>query len=256
MVKVYEFPPVGISESEWTTVNPLHQSRSAFNSSRYSSAYERQRRIARMTASSLGTLDGAGAGYMEVLKRLLKTSDDSSQNLVRLYSLPINFARMYDGRSWGGSYLSWTTGGNPLGWTVGGNPLTWFTSTPVGLNTITVDGEFFGVQLTGLPPSVQNLFMPGDFITFYADENDTVGQRLMVVRPSSSASNGTAWVRFMASPPSDPYRIVLWDADVGVFEPVVVPRASQRPNSDWSYAWEFQEVFEDETDGFEYVNPW
>lgn len=259
MVDVIEFPPVGITESEWTYTNPVSQSNSMFNSSRYASAFERERRICRLTVSSLGTLDGAGAGYMEVLKRLLKGSEaGASENLVRIYSLPINHARIYDERGQlGASPLEFTTAGNPLQFTVGGNPLLFTTGgSPVTYLDRTVNAPFWDLRFGGLPPSVPNLFLPGDFFTFVPNLGGEV--RLMGVRPSSTNPAGQAWVRFMDEPPeiNDVQRIYARTPDVAVFETTRVPRSAQRPNSDWPYSWEFREVFEDETDGFNFINPW
>lgn len=130
MINVYAWPPVAVTESEWTIEAPVQKSVSILTGKEYVSAYARRRRLATLTVSALA-LDRAGAGYVEILKRFL----DGGVHAVRLYSQPINW---------------------------------WLDAEERGLlqftGNIVAAGDGVRVDATGLPPA-QLVARAGDFVT-------------------------------------------------------------------------------------------
>lgn len=111
MPNVYAWPPVGVVGHEWTEHAPVNRSRSILTGRRYVSAAQRKRRLAALNVSALAR-GRSGAGYMEVLKRLLA----GGENLVRLNSYPVNW--WLDTQRLARLRLS-----DPVGWTAPGMPM-------------------------------------------------------------------------------------------------------------------------------------
>jgi len=254
MTNVYAWPPVGAVGTEWTTVQPISVSRSMITGARYVSQFQRERRMARIDVSSLGKgptgIGRMGAGYMEVLKRLLA----GGVHLVRLYSYPINWYldAAAERATRQGYPVDWDTGTDPaLLW---GGPLYWFNGSILNGMAATVDGWNI-VSVTGLPASTL-VARPGEFLTVFESLSDEVGTTVQIVAPAYSNASGMADIRVMSAIPYNG-RVNIGGSDTAVFEAITMPRAVQGIASDWTYSWEFKEVFSDEVPGgFTEINPW
>lgn len=250
MTDVYAWPPVGVIGSEWTTSQPVSLSRSMLTGKRYVSQLDRERRLARLDVSSLAKPGAMGAGYMEVLKRLLA----GGVGLVRLYSYPINWHldALAEAGSRSAYPVGWETDTDPsLVWV---GPKRWFDGTLLE-GTPGTSGAWDIVTVTGLPPS-QLVARPGEFLTRFASLTDTVGETVMIQAPAYSDATGEAVIRVMAAI-SASGRANIGGSDTGVFEALGMPRAMQPIGADWTYSWEFREVFSDEVaGGFTEVDPW
>jgi hypothetical protein len=89
---------------------------------------------------------------------------------------------------------------------------------------------------------------PGMFVSLGGDV-------AMVVAQAVSDAGGEAVLRLLTAL-SGSGAAVINARDGGVFEALTIPRATQPVSGDWTWAWSFREVFEDETDGFAEVDPW
>lgn len=219
MPNVYAWPPVGVTGHEWTEEAPVNTSRSLLTGARFVSAAQRKRRLVTMNVSSLAR-GRSGAGYVEVLKRLLA----GGENLVRLHSYPIN--------SWGDAVLYTGT----LGATAG------------------TSGGFEILTVTGLPPETL-VARPGTFLTYYSPPEELVGETVMVMTEAMSDESGIAVIRLMSGLAGSG-RVEIGTRDTGVFEAVDMPRAVQPVAGDWSYQCSFREVFADEVGALTEVDPW
>jgi hypothetical protein len=251
-VNVYAWPPVSVTGSEWTEDAPVNASVSAITGKRYVSAHARKRKLARavVPARSAG---GMGAGYCEVLKRLLA----GGESLVRLYSWSVNPAR--DGRLEAGTRdaarIDWTESGIDLDWNDAGTSMIWYDGTILA-GTRTTDGGWQAVDVTGLPASTL-VARPGEFLTVFADETDTTGQTVQVLTAATSDASGDATIRLVDQLPLASGRINIGTRDTAAFEVTRMPRAVQTLGGDWVYEWSFREVFSDEVaGGFTELDPW
>ena len=239
MTNVYAWPPVAHVAAEWTVLDPIGRSRSMITGASYVSAAQRRRRLARLNISAL-SLDRNGAGYMEVLKRLL----EGGTHLVRLNSTPINWHLDDEAENARRSRpMSWIVPNPPFEWGDGSAGISWWTGT-------VANGEARpgpAVLVSGLP-SGQLVARPGEFVTMNGDT-------AMVMRPAVSGAGGNALIRLL-TPLSGSGPILIGSRETGVFEADDMPRAMQPLGDNWQYSWSFTEVFEDERGPFTEVNPW
>lgn len=255
MAKVIMWPPVGAVGTEWTEVAPTQISRSMITGAERVSAIQRKRRMARLEVAAIGrsTYD---AGYMEMLKRYLE-----GVHLVRLYSYPVAWhfdrpervvrrGRVYTDK--GQTYVE--VFGNapdkqvlrpadfltlflPTGSTSDLKPLDWFNAfDPLAWATDSTTNAAGVSWFNGVPYN---------------------GTTVQVTQPVRSDSTGRAVVPVFeqVADCADLY-LMFGACDTGVFRPVEYPRAMQPHLGNWTYEWEFREVFADEVDGFQEVNPW
>lgn len=250
MANVYAWPPVGAVGTEWTIDAPINASRSLITGGRYVSAHARKRRMASITASSLGR-GASGAGYMEMLKRFVA----GGVGLVRLNSYPINWhLDAAAAKSWRQSHqITWSQSGAGVAWTDGASAVTWFSGAILS-GVAGTSGGWPTLTVTGLPPS-RLVARPGEFVTMFASNSDQTGATAQVVTEARSNASGIAVLRLFSAM-SGSGRVNIGTSDTGVFEAVSIPRAVQPVSGDWSYAWSFREVFADEVGGFAEVNPW
>jgi hypothetical protein len=258
-VPVYAWPPVPTVGFAWDYVSPLSESMSALSGKRYASSNLPERRVAQLSVTALGTavygstsLRGMGGGYVVMLKRLL----NGGANLVRLNSKPINWyltdASEADTRRALG--LEWADGAINLNWADVSTELLWYDGTILN-GTIGTSGGFNIVTVTGLPPS-RLVARPGEFITSFVDSDDTVGSTAQIMAPAYSNDDGVAVIRLYSALATSG-RINIGISDTGVFRVSgSMPRAMQAFDSDWSYEWQFEEVFADEVGGFTEVANW
>lgn len=253
--KVFMWPPVGATGTEWTEEAPVQVSRSMVTGAERVSAIQRKRRLVSLKVAGFGrnTYD---AGYIEVLKRYLE-----GVHLVRLYSYPIawHFDRPEKAirrgkveNDMGQTYVTvygvkpdtlvlrpgdFLTLFLPAGATTELEPLDWFDgAAPVDWQT---DGT------TNADP-----------VTWFNGQpyNGTVVQ---VIQPVRSDSTGRARVPVFETVANIPdLHMIFGSCDTGVFRPVEYPRAMQPYLGNWEYDWAFREVFADEVGGFTEVNPW
>lgn len=248
---VIAFPPVGVLGSMWTVAAPIMVSRSmrpATFGKRYVSRMGRERHEAMVNISAL-SLNRSGAGFSHMLTRYL----DGGANLVRLNSQPINWhldhQRLKLLRS--SQPLSWTTDGSDLAWQNDGNPMYWFTGRVVpGV----VSGDLLTVS--GLPPRML-IARPADFVRVFGTIPETEGAIAQIVTEVWTDENGVAVLKLFDPLPAGTYpRVNIGDSDSRVFEVTEMPRSPQPVGQNWFYQWNFKEVFADEVDGFNEVNPW
>mgnify|MGYP007032572133 CR=1 FL=1 len=251
-VKVYAWPPVGVVGGEWSEVAPVEISRSPLTGREFVSAAQRRRRVAALNVSALSR-GRSGAGYMEMLKRLL-----GGVHLVRLTSTPINWHLDHQAEaSWRQSFrLYWEAGGDDLAWQMGGSALYWYTGAYL-TGTAATDGPWPAVLVSGLPPRAK-VARPGEFIDAFLGESDVSGARAQVLREAFSNDHGQALIRLYEPLPGwvDGARVNLGTSNSAVFRPLEYPRAIQPLGEDWNYSWTFREVFADEVGGFDEIDPW
>jgi len=250
-INVYAWPPVYAVGTEWTEVAPVEVSRSIITGAEYISAAQRKRRHVSLTVGCWGR-NGDGAGYMEVLKRLLE-----GIHAVRLYSCPINARRnAVAGMERQSAPIDWTSGGSALSWTSGGSALAWYSGTVLSGTTGTDGAGFPIITVSGLPAS-RLVALPGEFITAYADADDVTGATVQVMAPATSDASGIAAIRLVeALPAGTDVRVNIGTRDTAVFRPVGYPRSERPMAGEWTYSWQFREVFADEVGGFTEVDPW
>ena len=251
MTTVYAWPPVGAVGSEWTVEDPVNSSRGLLNGKRYLSAVQRRRRKSTVVVSALSA-GKVGAGYCEVLKRLL----DGGVNLVRLKSLPINWHVDVSGdQSWRRQVeLEWQEGDLALSWSERGDRLPWYIGAHLPY-TLAPGLSFPAIRVTGLPPAVL-VARPGEFASFATTDAGETVETHMILDSARSDDTGAAVVKLMTGPASAGF-VSLGTSETAVFEAVEIPRAVQPVGGNWSYSWTFSEVFEDEvTGGFVEVDPW
>lgn len=246
-MKVFAWPPVGVRGSEWTEIAPVQISRSMTTGAEFTSAVQRKRRLVSLEVSALA-MGRSGAGYMEMLKRLLEGIHG-----VRLYSCPLGWHGDAAGVHRQAFPLDWTDAGVDLTWSDAAAELLWFDGT-VLFGTLTTSGGFPAVTVTGLPPN-RLIARPGEFVSIYETPSDRVGSTAQVLAEAYSDADGGVTIRLFSAL-AFPGRVSIGVSDTGVFKPVVYPRAMRPVGADWSYAWEFREVFEDEVGAFEEVDPW
>lgn len=243
MTKVYAWPPVVAISQEWTVADPIATSRSLITGAEFVSAAQRRRRVAVIEVSSKFSAHGAGAGYMEVMKRLLRGGVD----LVRLthQTTRFNCALVRDNQR-GARQVGWIVPPMPFTWEVPPPPFTWFDGETI-YGTLTTLGGYPAISVTGLPPN-EMVALPGEFVVI-------AGSPHMVLNPAYSDDDGVVVIQLMTQPTSGG-EVVIGGMDTGVFKADAMPRSVQPGAGDWSYTWSFTEVYADERGPFEEVNPW
>lgn len=246
MVKVYAFPPVSCRGTEWTVDYPISRSRSIITGRRYASSIRRARHKVRIEVGGLG-VDDLGAGYVEVLKRLLV----GGENLVRINAMaPYRGPQVDIGG--GATRVEWTDGGVDVDWTDGGTETIWFTGT-LYTATRTTSAGMPAVYAERLPPNTI-IARPSDRFEFIALDGNS--QYLTAIQKVVTNANGQATIRVVEDITAEDGQLRFGNTESAVFEPDDIPRAMTPVNGDWIFKWEFTEVFEDETDGFVELNPW
>jgi len=248
MVNVYKWPPVGAISREWTQIAPVSVSRSMITGAEFVTAAQRRRRVAQIEVSAIFSPFEAGAGYMEALKRLL----DGGIHLVRLeyYKPGSCHLDVTDGERQGG-WVEWVTPPSGFGWIIPPGEFRWFAGVDLPY-TVTTDGGLPAIRVTGLPPNAL-VALPGEFVSVEVDDELL---RFMVVAPASSDGAGVVIIRLTAEPPAGD-RVSIGARDTGIFKADALPRAVEPSRGDWSYSWQFTEVFEDEGRGaLVEIDPW
>lgn len=244
-IRVIAWPPVGVTGTEWTEEAPVERSRSLITGADYVSTRGRIRRLAALDVSALAR-GRSGAGYMEMLKRHLA----GGVHAVRLNSYPVNWHFDALDDSWRQSdAITW----DGLSWTSGGSDLSWYSGTVLTGTTGTDSNGWQIVTVAGLPAN-KLVARPGEFVTLFDDGTE---RRAQVTAEARSDSAGQAVVRtFETLPALTDARVNLGTSDTGVFRAVELPRAKQPLGANWTYSWQFREVFADEVGGFTEVDPW
>lgn len=257
-INVYPWPPVGALGAEWTLDMPTARLRSLITGRDQMQASQRRRRIAVVQVSALAA-GRMGAGYCEMLKQLL----DGGIHAVRLQSSPINWwidelARR--GEAFSSAPLAWRTGSDPLAWrrggAGGGNPVRWFTGRVVSGGAPSVSGMWGMLPVSGLPAWTL-VARPGDFIRIHEMSDAAVFEVARVVRPATTNGAGEVTLKLDRVPTISGGRVNVAGQDEAVFRiDGALPRAVQPVGGDWSYTWNFREVFADEVGGFTERYPW
>jgi hypothetical protein len=93
-------------------------------------------------------------------------------------------------------------------------------------------------------------------LTWYSGYPD-LGTTVQVTQPVRSDDSGRATVPvFETVADQTQIHLIFGASATGAFRPVSYPRAIQPQSGNWTYDWEFREVFADEVGGFVEVNPW
>jgi hypothetical protein len=248
---VYAWPPVGAVGREWDHVAPISESFSILTGKRYVSAAKPERRVAQVVVSAK-SCDKSGAGYMLMLKRLLQ----GGQHLIRLRSQliqrRINTADYEASR--GSVPLGWDDGAADLLWTMPPTELLWYEGTLIDGTTTTSRG-FPAISCTGFPP-LTVVARPGEYLTVYEDEDDTVGSTAQVLAPAASNILGQATIR-LYSALAYGGRVRVGTRPSAVFRAIgELPRTLIPDFGDWTYGWQFEEVFSDDVGGFTEETDW
>ena len=253
MANVFAWPPVGAIGSEWTEIAPLDESFSGATGKRYASSNQDIRREASLVASSLGR-GRNGAGYMEMLKRLLV----GGENYVRLTSYPINWHidALTDPLARAQMPLEWTSGGAQMVWYGGGSAITWLAGSVITATSTDTSGDYPIITATGLPVS-QLVARPGEFLTMFENDADLTGSTVQVLAPAFSDASGQAYIKVFSAPSFTTGRINIGQSDTAVFRVSgALPRSSQPVGGNWSYLWEFEEVKASQVGGFVENTDW
>lgn len=255
-INVYAWPPVGAIGSEWTVDAPVARLRSALTGRDQMQSSQRVRRLATVQVSALAA-GSMGAGYSEMLKQLLA----GGVHGVRLKSSPINWYldQLQRETALNSTPLYWRTGSDPLAWQTGGQPLLWYRGGSGGNIATGIPGTSGGwntLLVSGLPAR-RLVARPGDYIRCYEPDDPDVWQIARVVRPATTNAAGSVTVRLDRPVTISPCRVNMAGQDEAVFRVEGdLPRAVQPVSGDWSYTWNFREVFADEVGGFAEVDPW
>lgn len=253
MVNVYKWPPVAAISREWDIIDPVSTSKSLITGASFASAAQRRRRVATIEVSSRFSPHQSGMGYMKALKRLLA----GGIHLVRLDYAQFNWECLDVKQSErAGSFFDWAYPPMPFDWATPPPPseFRWFDGADLPF-TVTTSGGFPAVRVPGLPAQAL-VALPGEFVTIFADEEDMVGMAFMILTPTYTDDAGVAIIKLVDTPVSGD-RVSIGGKDAGVFRALSMPRTMEPAGGDWSYVWEFEEVFDDEGRGpFTEVNPW
>ena len=257
-INVFPWPPVGVIGSEWTEVAPVARLRSLMTGREQMQASQRKRKVVTLQVSALAA-GGMGAGYCEMLKQLL----EGGIHAVRIKSSPINWhldELRRQGLDRNGGLLAWRAGSgpDPLVWRAGSgpNPLRIFSGTVIEAGTATASGMWWHLPVSGLPPRTQ-VAAPGEYIRIHSMVDDALSEVARVVRVAVSNASGAVTLRLDRQPSIANGRVNMAGQDEAVFRvDGAMPRSVQPVGADWSYTWNFREVFADEVGGFTERNPW
>lgn len=242
MTDIYAFPPVGLVGYEFTVEHGISLSRSLATGRSYVSAVMPERRVATLVVSAMA-IHGAGAGYMEMLKRYLR----GGLHLVRVRSRPMVGAHVLSGLDGlrGQVRMFWTDGYKDLTWTEGFKGLEWYEGTPRQGQSRERNG-FPGLRVAGLPPNR---------IVAYPSELVRAGdQTARVVTIARTDGDGVAFLRLDRALPSGD--VVIGASETVVYRMAEIPRATVPLGQDWTYQLSLEEVFADEIDSPREVDPW
>lgn len=251
-VDVFGWPPVGAVGTVWTFDQPSSVSVSALTGAARYSLIQPERRRARVVVSALAR-GRDGAGYSEVLKRLLQ----GGSKLVRLNSSPINWhlddAQMRAFRQ--GNYFGWATASEPLTWIGPESAFAWFDGAFL-TGTIGTSGGYPAITVSGLPP-LTLVARPADFATVFEDAHDPAerGVAIMIIAPARSNAEGVAVIR-LYSPAPYAARVSLGAPETAVFRATSIPTGEQPVGANWTLPWDFEEVFSAEVGGFTEKPDW
>lgn len=244
---VYKWPPVDAVATMWSTRQPVNRSQSFFTGASITSSAERKRKVAHVEVPGIGDLGGSiNAGYCEVLKEFL----EGGKNLVRLTSMPVNWFFEYQKAGDRVNYDFENTLRN-----VRQSPdrdYFWVSERKFNV-TLGTDGSWAIATVSGLPPNTI-VARPGEIVTSFSSTNETSSTK--VVRPAKSDTSGVAIVYLLEALAYD-HLIQLNSTESAVFEvDGALPEAIQPYEGNWSYQWDFRQVFPDEVGGFIEVDPW
>lgn len=249
-IDVFAWPPVGAVGSEWTQDAPVARLRSALTGRDQKQASQRIRRIATLEVSALFSPDRSGAGYCEMLKQLLA----GGIHAVRLQSGPVNWWMdeiRRRGSDQNSAPIEWRSAGQPIRWQSAGQVVTWVSGAVILGGIPRADGGGWGLlSVTGLPRNA-TVARPGDFIRINDVADASRFEVARVLRPAVTNSQGAVELKLDRVPTIARGRVNMAGQDEGVFQvDGALPRAVQPLSGDWSYTWNFREVFADEVGGF------
>lgn len=246
MTNVYAWPPVGLTGWEATRLDPVSRSESLIDGRARTSSAGRARRLATAIVPGINK-DQSGAGYVENLKRLLA----GGEHLVRV---PWRSAIWFLADRPPGlvtQRLLFTSGEVDLEFTSGGVDLLFGT----GVNMIgapATDDGWDAITVTGLPPNTI-VARPSDTIEV---RDETTEELRTVLALARSDGSGEAVIRILGGPITLTGHVSIGTEEQVLLEALGMPRAVQPLDGDWSYTWNFREVFADEYGSLTELNPW
>ncbi|MEL7299377.1 MAG: hypothetical protein AAFM92_03245 [Pseudomonadota bacterium] len=241
MPDVYAWPPVHTTAYEHTISRPVQRSEGLSGSPRLSQS-EATRTLITAVVTGIGP-DRLGAGYVEMLKRLL----DGKLALVRLNPLPQHWYPVTDG-------LDGLRGTPGVEWTDGGAETTW--EEPPAVVFWTFGNTIEATAGADTWPYVDCSGLPANRLIAAPSEPVRVGTiTAYALRPSYSNAQGEARIYVSSALPSGP--IIIGSNQSRVFEIDSFPRAVQPASENYSYNFTMTERFEsDFTSAFTELNPW
>lgn len=246
MTNVYAWPPVGLTGWELHPQHGVSRSTGFFGDSAYTSSRGRFRRMVTAVATGLG-VDMNAAGYIENLKYLLA----GGEHLVRIEAqAPLWFFLDLD-PNLRNALMNWTEGETEMVWTDGGTEVLFSEGRYPLAATPAMDGVWPALQVSGFPPNTV-VAHPSQRVTV---TTDSASEASRVLTAAVSDGSGEALIRTF-----DTFTLTglasFGDTESMVLEATDIPRAVQPIGGDWSYTWNFREVFADEYESWTELNPW
>jgi hypothetical protein len=241
MPDVFAWPPVQLVGHEHTISRPIQRAEGLSGTAQGSQS-EPTRRMVRAAVAGIGT-DGAGAGYIEMLKHLM----DGKLAFVRMTPLPQHWIGAVRGMvgERGGEGVNWATGGVDLNWQTNGVDLLWASGRVI--TAVAGADTWPFLDCSGFQPNKQ-IAVPSELVA-------VAGQTARVLRVARSDGAGNARVYLATALPSG--TAVFGVRESMAFEIVKFPRAMQPLSGNYRYDFELREVFASEyLDGFNEVSPW
>lgn len=242
---IYAWPPVGITGWELTTDHGVARSEGTLAGRTLTSSSRPARRLATAVVLGIGP-DGAGAGYVESLKDLIK----GGEHFVRVECMQALWWNYADRGVGVGSNLpfEWLSGAGPSALSWGG--LLWSTSGAAVGTPTTLDG-FPALEVSGFAPGAIAAY-PHEYIRI-TDGTTTQGARAVTMTHANES--GVAVIKLHTAV------TISGAVNVGAHESIVfstdqMPRSVQNKTGSFNFEWSFREVLPSEYSGHTEVNPW
>lgn len=249
MTNVYAWPPFSITGWELAEVYPQSRSVGLIEGRSRTSAAQRPRRNATAIVQGIGQ-DESGAGYVRMLERQWA----GAPKLVRVGCLQSLWFLSRRGLDLSTEIIEWADNGEELVWTVNGDDLVWGDGDWDLQGAPVADGPWASLRVEGLPPS-RIVARPSEVIKVFGSSAIESAYVMTVAR---SDADGVATIRTdRATAFTQTGLVSIGEAESIVFEAQGTPRAVQGMSGNFSFTWDFREVFEDEyPGGWTEIDPW
>lgn len=247
MTDVIAWPPVGLTAWAFSRVDPVSESRGLIVGNTRTSSALPARRTATLVVGA-NSASGAGAGYMEVLKRLL----EGGRHLIRAPHCAMA-PRVVINSSLQNSVLDLVSGATEMNLTDGVDEV-WMPERSY-YGSATTSGGFPAIDVVNLPPG-EIVARPGDRVVLLGVDGAD-DQEAWSLDVATSDGSGDATIRLTSAFTGDG-PVSIGGASSVVYKVTGgLPEAVQPLTGDFTYTWSLLEVFEDEySDGWTEVDPW